>query len=90
VFCSAIHGGKVVGKSNKKIGNSYLRWAFGEAAVLFLKGNPDAQAWLQKKSCKYSKGKALAILAKKLGVTVYAMLSKNQCFNEVKFMSHLK
>ncbi len=40
VRCPKESAGKIVGKSNKKIGNSYLRWAFGEAAVLFLKGNP--------------------------------------------------
>jgi len=90
VRCPKESASKVVGKSNKKIGNSYLRWAFGEAAVLFLKGNPDAQKWLQKMTSKHGKGKALAILAKKLGITVYAMLTKNQCFDEVKFMAHLK
>jgi len=66
VRCPKESAGKVVGKSNKKIGNSYLRWAFGEAAVLFLKGNPEAQKWLQKQTSKHGKGKALAILAKKL------------------------
>ncbi len=84
VRCPKESAGKIVGKSNKKIGNSELRWAFGEAAVLFLKGNPEAQKWVQKMSSKHGKGKALAILAKKLGVTVYAMLNKDQCFNEVK------
>jgi len=90
VRCPKESAGKVVGKSNKKIGNSYLRWAFGEAAVLFLKGNPEAQKWLAKMTSKHGKGKALAILAKKLGQTVYAMLRKNQCFDEAKFMAHLK
>jgi len=90
VRCQKESAGKVVGKSNKKIGNSYLRWAFGEAAVLFLKGNPGAQKWRQKQTSKHGKGKALAILAKKLGQTVYAMLNKNQCFDEAKFMAHLK
>jgi transposase len=89
VRCEKESAGKKVGKSNKKIGNSYLRWAFGEAAVLFLKGNPEAQQWLQKQTSKHGKGKALAILSKKLGQTVYAMLRKNQCFDEAKFMTHL-
>lgn len=90
VRCPKESAGKIVGKSNKKIGNSYLRWAFGEAAVLFLKGNPAAQDWLQKQASRHGKGKALAILAKKLGQTVYAMLRKNRCFDEAKFMSHLQ
>lgn len=89
VRCEKESAGKKVGKSNKKIGNSYLRWAFGEAAVLFLKGNPDAQRWLEKQTSRHGKGKALAILAKKLGQTVYAMLNKNQCFDEARFMANL-
>jgi transposase len=89
VRCPKESAGKVVGKSNKKIGNSYLRWAFGEAAVLFLKGNPDAQYWMEKQASKHGKGKALAILAKKLAQTVYTMLRKNQCFDEAKFMANL-
>ena len=90
VRCEKESAGKKVGKSNKKIGNSYLRWAFGEAAVLFLKGNPPAQQWLQKQTSRHGKGKALAILLKKLGQTVYAMLKKNRCFDEARFMAHLK
>lgn len=89
VRCEKESGGKKVGKSNKKIGNSYLRWAFGEAAVLFLKGNPAAQKWLEKQASRHGKGKALAILAKKLGQAVYAMLTTHRCFDEAKFMSHL-
>ena len=90
VRCAKESAGKKVGKSNKKIGNSYLRWAFGEAAVLFLKGNPQAQHWLEKQASRHGKGKALAILSKKLGQTVYAMLKKNRCFDEAKFMANLQ
>jgi len=36
-------GGKCCGHSGKKIGNAHLRWAFGEAVVLMLKGNLPAQ-----------------------------------------------
>lgn len=89
VRCEKESAGKKVGKSNKKIGNSYLRWAFGEAAVLFLKGNPEAQKWIEKQASRHGKGKALAILAKKLGQTVYVMLQKNQCFDEDRFMANL-
>jgi transposase len=35
--------GKVLGHSGKKIGNAHLKWAFSEAAVLFLRGNPEGQ-----------------------------------------------
>jgi hypothetical protein len=60
------------------------------ALTLFLKGNPEAQHWIEKQASRHGKGKALAILAKKLGQTVYAMLTKNRCFDEAKFMAHLQ
>ena len=34
--------GKKVGKGQAKMGNAYLKWAFSEVAVMFLRGNPDA------------------------------------------------
>ena len=36
--------GKVLGYSGKKIGNAHLKWAFSEAALLFLRGNPRGTA----------------------------------------------
>jgi transposase len=90
VRCPKESAGKKVGKSNKKIGNSYLRWAFGEAALLFMRGNEPAKQWYQREGSRRGKGKALAILAKKLGQAAYAMLQKNQSFDEEKFMSHLQ
>jgi transposase len=89
VRCPKESAGKKVGKSNKKIGNSYLRWAFGEAALLFMRGNEPAYQWYQREGARRGKGKALAILAKKLGQATYAMLSQQQFFDEAKFMSHL-
>ena len=69
------------------LGHAYLRWAFGEAAVLFLRGNPDAQAWLEKKTRKYNKAKALRILAHKLGRAVFYMLKRKTLFEQDKFLA---
>jgi len=78
--------GKKSGHSGKKIGNGHLRWAFGEAVVLMLKGNEPAKAVLQKLSSKYGKGKALAILSARLGRTVYYMLKNQVSFDQDKFL----
>ena len=43
VKCAKESAGKRHGYSSKKIGNAYLKWAFSEAAVLFLRNNPPAQ-----------------------------------------------
>lgn len=78
--------GKNYGHSGKKIGNAHLRWAFGEAVVLMLKGNDPAKAVLQKLASKYGKGKALAILAHRLGRAVYYMLKNQVPFDQDKFL----
>jgi transposase len=43
VKCAKESAGKKYGPSGKKIGNAYLKWAFSEAAVLFLRNNPEGQ-----------------------------------------------
>ncbi len=78
--------GKHYGHSGKKIGNAHLRWAFGEAVVLMLKGNKPAQAVLQKLASKHGKGKALAILSHRLGRAVYYMLKNQVPFDQERFL----
>src|SRR5262249_26394644 len=40
--------GKVLGWGGQKIGNAHLRWAFGEAACLFLRGSERAKKWKER------------------------------------------
>ena len=49
VKCSKESAGKRYGSSGSKIGNVHLKWAFSEAAILFLKMNEPAKKWLFKK-----------------------------------------
>jgi transposase len=72
VKCSKESGGKRLGTSGKNIGNTHLKWAFSEAATLFLRNNPRGQKRLARLEKKHDKGKALSILAHKLGRAVYA------------------
>jgi len=46
VKCAKESAGKRYGTSGTKIGNAYLKWAFSEAAVLFLRNNPHGQKYL--------------------------------------------
>ena len=87
VKCQRESAGKIYGSGGAKIGNAYLRWAFGEAAVLFLRGNPEAQRWLEKKAQKHNKAKALTILAHKLGRAVFYMLKRRTLFDQDKFLT---
>jgi transposase len=77
--------GKLLGHSGKKIGNAHLKWAFGELATTFLRGNSPAQALHERLKRHHSKGKALAVLAAKLGRAVYFMLKRGQIFDPHKF-----
>jgi transposase len=43
VKCAQESAGKRYGTSGTKIGNAYLKWAFSEAAVLYLRANPVGQ-----------------------------------------------
>ena len=87
VKCKHESAGKNYGTGGGKIGNAYLKWAFSEAAVLFLRKNPAAQAWLEKKANQYNKAKALTILAHKLGRAVYFMLKRKVTFNQEQFLT---
>jgi transposase len=78
--------GKRYGSSGKKIGNAHLKWAFSEAAVLFLKGNEPAKRYLNKLTAKHGKGKALSILAHRLGRAAYFMLKNKEPFDQKKFL----
>ena len=78
--------GKKYGTSGNKIGNAHLKWAFSEAAILFLRGNEQGKRYLDRLSNKHGKGKALSILAHKLGRAVYFMLKNKNPFDQIKFL----
>lgn len=86
VKCARESAGKRSGTSGNKIGNAHLKWAFSEAAVLFLRQNPGGQRLLGRLEQKHNKGKALSILAHKLGRAVYHMLKRKIAFDMDLFL----
>jgi transposase len=87
VKCAKESAGKRSGSSGTKIGNAYLKWAFSEAAVLFLRDNPAGQKYLARVEKQHGKGKALTILAHKLARAVYYMLKRESAFDMHKFLN---
>jgi transposase len=87
VKCAKESNGKRLGTSGKKIGNVHLRWAFAEAAVLFIHQSQPGKAYFTKLERKHGKAKALTVLAHKLGRTVYYMLSREQAFDLNRFVT---
>jgi transposase len=58
VTCARESAGKRYGTSGAKIGKAALKWAFSEAAVLFLRANPTGQKYLARLEKNHSKGQA--------------------------------
>jgi hypothetical protein len=79
--------GKRHGTRGKTIENAHLKWAFSEAAGLLLKNHAPAQQYLAKLATKHGKGKALSILAHKLGRAVYFMLTQHVAFDQAKCLA---
>ena len=64
----------------------HLKWAFSEAAVLFLRHGGEHQKLLARLQRKHGKGKALSILAHKIGRAVYYILARKTVFSAEKFL----
>jgi transposase len=77
--------GKRVGSGGSKIGSAHLKWAFSEAAVSFLHGNPKGQAFIKRMRKRYGPGKALSILASRLARATYFMLKQHRAFDVQRF-----
>jgi transposase len=85
--CAKESSGKKLGASGQKIGNVHWRWAFAEAAVLFLRQRQPGKEYFAKLEHKHGKAKALTVLAPKLGRAVYYMLTRNQAFDLHRFVA---
>jgi transposase len=86
VKCQKSSAGKVIGTGGAKTGNAYLKWAFSEAAVLFLAKCPAGKALRTRIERKHGKAKALSILAHKIGRAVYFMLTRKKAFDLERFL----
>jgi transposase len=87
IKCAKESAGKKLGTGGAKMGNVHLKWAFSEAAVTFLRHNREGQKLLARLTKKHGKGKALSILAHKIGRAVYYMLSRGTVFSMEKFLT---
>ena len=79
--------GKSKGSPNAKIGNAHLKWAFSEAACLFVRHSERGKRWLERRAKKHGKPAALAHLAAKLGRTVYHLWRKGEVYDEARMFA---
>jgi transposase len=87
VKCAKQSAGKIYGTSGRKIGNVHLKWAFSEAAVGFLRNNPEGKKYYARLERKHGKGKALTVLAHKLARAVYYIWKRDEVFDQQKFLT---
>jgi transposase len=78
--------GKRLGTGGHKIGNAHLKWAFSEAVCLLIRACPEVKVWMQRQEKKRGKQRAMAVLAAKLGRTVYHLLRKKEAFDLKRFL----
>jgi len=76
-----------MGSKNSEIGNANLKWAFSDAACLFIRDNDMSKQYHQKLVNKYGRGKALSIIALKLARATYYILKRREPFNYDAFYS---
>lgn len=74
--------GKKKGENNRKNGNKYLGWAYGEAAQFAQRFSPRAHAWFSRKTARTKRVVAVKALACKLAKAAYYMLRDGVDFDE--------
>jgi hypothetical protein len=89
--CRRVTGAKAAagnryGTAGAKIGHAYLKWAFSEAAGLFLRDHAASQKSLTRLEKKHGPGNALTLLAQQLGRAVYDLLKRPKAFDMHQFL----
>ncbi len=78
--------GKNYGSPGRKQGNPQLKWAFSEAVALMLRDSAPTKSAFAKLEKRHGRGKALSILAARLGRAIYLVLKRGDIFNEHEFL----
>jgi transposase len=84
---SVASAGKLKGLTGGKMGNAYLRWAFGQAAIIAKRNHPLLKPYAELLANKHGKFKGNAILASKLARAVYFMLHNGTTFDAERVVS---
>jgi transposase len=91
-YCRLVKGsvasaGKIKGLTGGKMGNPYLRWAFGQAAVICKRSHPLMTPYAERLVSKHGKFKGNAILASQLARAAYHMLQTGTPFDAERIVS---
>lgn len=86
VKCQRSSNGKPTGSKNQRIGNPYLKWAFGQMAIYSVEASEPIEKLFKRLERKHGTQNARARLRHKLAVAVYFMLKNNEAFDEARFV----
>lgn len=86
VKCDRSSAGKKSGGGNQKIGNPYLKWAFGQIIIRAQVFSKPLAKYYQRLQSQFGPKRAKSIIAHKFGVAVYFMLKNNKAFDELRFI----
>ena len=81
-------GKRVSGKASKKMGNAHLKWAISETTTLMMRESEKAKRFVERKSKRYGKSKAMSVLSVKIGRGIYRLLDRQQAFDPDKFWAN--
>ena len=84
---SVASAGKIKGLTGGKMGNAYLRWVFGQAALVAKRNHPLLTPYAEKLIAKHGKFKGNAILSNKIARAVYFMLQKGTVFDAERLIA---
>jgi transposase len=84
VTSQKMSNGKRKGQGNKKNGNRYLAWAFGEAAHFAIRFNPGIRRYYQRKAARTKVMVALKAVAHKLARASYYVMKDQVPFEVAK------
>jgi len=88
IRCERESNGKNTGNKNQKMGNPYLKWAYGQILHSAKRYNDRINRHYQKLESKHGPARARSIMAHKFAVAVYSMLKHHQAFDEERFVQN--
>lgn len=86
VKCQRTSAGKAKGDAYLKMGNPYLKWAYGQIILSAQRHSEAIGKYYQRFVSKYGKGRAKSIMGHKFAIAVYYMLKNGQSFDEKRFI----
>lgn len=85
VKCQRTSAGKIKGGTHHKMGNPYLKWAYGQIILSAQRQSEPIRKCYQRLTSKFGK-RAKSHMGHKFAIAAYYMLKNGECFDEKRFV----